>query len=213
MSQIKRALVFVITLSATSAFAYGGGNGPKNWKWLVQLTGDFNYSQNDADFLSDTSYTQTFGTAGVGSLAVGKILGKYIYLGARYEFWYSQRKMSGQAGAENNRLDYQSLGLETGFRGGNTRSFWMVTGALAFPMKLAVSSTSGAAYTSSSTPIAYEGRLTLGLRLTSSFSIMLVGGYRLFEVKDFANPTPLLGNGASFNMSGPFGGGGFGLTF
>ncbi len=213
MSQFKRVLIVVLTLTASSAFAYGGGNGPKNWKWLIQLTGDFQYSQSDADFLSDTSYTQQFATAGVVSLAVGTTLGKYVYLGTRLEYWYAQRKMSGAAGAENNRLDYQGLGLETGFRGGNARSFWMLTGAIAFPLKLGVSSSTGATYTTESTPIAYEARATLGLRLTGTFTLMLTGGYRLFEVKDFANPVPLLGNGATFNMSGPFGGAGIGFTF
>lgn len=211
LCRTKFLLVLTLAFAAASGSA-AQGSGPRNWRWLFQLTGDFHYSQSDADFLPNTNYSLLFGNGGVGSLAIGKMLGKRIYLGARYEYWYAQRSISAAGISENNRLDYHSAGLEAGFRGGNARAFWMVSAAVAYPVKLSLYSSLGNPYTSTSTPLAYEGRGTLGLRLNSHFSVLFVAGYRLIDLGDLHNPASFL-NGTTFNLSGAFGGAGIGLTF
>jgi hypothetical protein len=202
--------LFVLAL-ASSGTAYGQWSGPRPWRWLLQVSGDFHYSQSEADYQDGLTYTQQFGTGGVGALALGRVLGKSIYIGARYEYWYAYRKFSGLAGSDVNRLDYQGLAAEVGYRWGSPRSFWLVSAGLVYPLKLQVTTKLGAPYVSDGTPLAYQGRFLVGLRLNGFLSLLFTAGYRYADLGDLRNPTSLTAN--PFDLSGPFGGVGLGFTF
>lgn len=214
LSHIRNIVLLVALAAGTPSFAQSW-SGPKPWRWIFRVTGDLHYSLSDADIVSNVNYSQLFALGGVGSLALGHMFSRFIYFGARYEYWYAQRKMTGSGGNEENRLDYQSIAAELGFRGGNARSFWMVSFAMGYPTKLSVASSSGIPYITSQKPFSYEGRATVGLRLNSFFTLLFEGGYRFVDLGDLRNESfgSFLNGGNSLNMSGPFGGGGIGFTF
>lgn len=208
-----RLLTF-ISLVLGGATASAESNGPRPWKWLFQIQGDFHYSQSDADYIDGGNYSQQFATGVVMNSALGVVISKSIYFGLRYEYWYAQRKMSGAGGAESNRLDYHGIAAELGYKWGNQRLFWLATGSVFYPLKLAVQSSLAPAYTSTNPPLAFQGRVTIGLRLNSLFTILLSGGYRYASLGDLRNAGgSFLSGSATFNLSGPFAGLGFGITF
>jgi len=213
MSHMRFALKLLLALGCAPAVAYE--SGPKSWKWLLQISGDLHYSMSDADIVPNVNYTQQFALGGVGSVAIGRMIGKYIYLGGRYEYWYAQRDISGSGGTEKNRFEYQTAAVEAGYRGGNARAYWLLTAGLAYPVQLAVSSSSGIPYLTSEKPWGYEGRITVGLRLNSFFNVLFTAGYRFANLGILSNAAfgSLVPNDGDFNMSGPFGGVGIGLTF
>lgn len=213
-----RRLFLLGLLLSSFAYAKGRSTELKDGRFVLYGMGDLLFSDSKADHESATTYTRKYNKSFVVAPGLGMRLFGFLYLGARYEYWIAGREFSSSSTSGKDTLKYQTIGGEVGWYTGNPRIHWILSATVHYPLSLTISQTGWTSgkynLPNDQRPLSYSGRLTLGIKFSSSFSLRLEGGYRVVNLGDLHSaPRTYLPAGASLDLSGPFLGAGFGLHF
>ncbi|MBI1860598.1 MAG: hypothetical protein HYR96_06750 [Deltaproteobacteria bacterium] len=184
-------LLVVLAFMGASAFA-------SHW---IHLTGTYPIVNSSVDTLSNATFSRKQSTNSyVASLAYYFEVGSRIALGARYEYWLSDRRYDDAAGTTvTDQLSYQTVGAELGLHGGNQRVFWLISGGVFYPVAAAAG-----AY-SATKSLEYQARAQATIRFVRAVWLIFEGGYRLANLGNLTSGTAtFLDSGASLDLSGPF---------
>lgn len=197
-------LIFVVVIGLAweePAFAEKSKLG--NGKYFFHASGNYLFAKSAADTVAGASYTENFSRPLVGGGGVGLLLWKAIYVGARYEYWFGRRTFSLSGTTQIDELNYQTLGAELGYYVSNPRVFWLLMAGVHYPVLLKVITSVGA-FTSSQAPLAFIGRLTMGIRFSKYHSLLIEGGYRSANLKELTAGSRSYLSGSNFDLSSPF---------
>ena len=178
-------ILFVVAFFSVQPAVGEYSRSGKPFGGLLKIRGDFHYSNSEADQLSGT-YESKFKTGYVGSLDLGVMLGRRVYLGVLGEYWNGKRDYDDGGGRQLDQLRYLGAGVELGWVTHNPRIFYLMTVGAVYPISLQIRS-GGTTYEPSGMNLAYQGKITLGVRSSHSFFFQLAGGYRHADFKSFTS--------------------------
>lgn len=215
----RRDIAILITLVGVFVFTPSQGFGRKlsnlpQRTFLFYAAGNLALTSSEADKISGATYVENMRTPLLGTVGLGAFVKSWLWLGARYENWFSHRDFSISGVSQEDKLYLQQAGPEIGYVRGNPRvSYLFVVGAL-YPFEQRVVSTANGSFSRGTRFWNYYARASMELRLTSRLDFHLESGYRWVNLKDLkAHGTSFLPGGSDLNLSGPFIGAGLGLRF
>lgn len=202
------------SLFGGKVYARGGVTQLREGSVLTSLSVHVLYANSNADKVTGATYERKMALPSIGSVGLGIRPWKKLYMGVRYEYWYSDRKFTLNNVGQTDLLKFQTIGGELGYYTGNPRVYYLFSAGVHYPLELKISSDRQGDFTNLAKPLTYQGRLVIGVKFSSLIALQIEGGYRLMDLGNLLNGnTPFLSGGASMNLSGPFLGLGLGLHF
>jgi hypothetical protein len=183
-------------------------------KFLFYFAGDLALTASEADKLPGVNLTQNMRTPLVAVAGVGGNVFKSLWLGMRYEYWFSGREWTTLGTTYKERLNLQMVGPEISYVRGNPRINYHFSIGGMYPWVQKVTSSSAGIYARGSQFWSYHARAAMELKFNSRLGLHLESGYRWLNLRDLqSNGTSFIPGGADLNLSGPFVGMGFSLFF
>jgi len=182
--------------------------------FLLYASGNIGIASSEADKLSGASYTKNMRTPLVGVLGFGGYPTPWLWVGARYEYWFAARELSIAGAPQKDTLHLQLVGPEIGFVKANPRVAYIFSMGGLYPLEQRVDSSSQAKFSRGTPFWNYQAKASMELKINSRLDFHLEGGYRWLNLKNLSSgTTAFLPEGRDFNLSGPFVGMGLGFMF
>lgn len=183
---------------------------------LVELGTDLHFTDSKAAEVAGAEFSKKFTHLDVFQGSVSFLLFEHVSLGIRYHYWLGEQNYSLSGTNFKDSLHLQELAGTLGFQFGNPRVRYRVVAAVGYPVDLKVVQTGGSTknFLPEFTPLLFDGRFQVILKLNSTFSWLIEAGYRRAELGIFKSGTEnYISSGATFDLSGPLLGTSVGIHF
>ncbi len=182
--------------------------------FLFYLAGDLALTSNKADAVAGAQYSKNMRTPLVATLGLGGYLFSYLWIGARYERWFTSREFLLEGVSEKNSLNLQMVGPEVAYVRKNPRIAYLFAVGGLYPFEQKISSLTQVSFTRGTRFWNYYARASMELKVTSRLAFHLEAGYHWLNLRDLkSNGVSFVSEGGDLNLSGPFAGMGLGIMF
>lgn len=184
--------------------------------WLLELSGDLQFTSSEANQIENATFTQDFSFSQIFHFGLSLKIWRGVFFGFQYGYWSVKQEYTLSSNTVSDTLVQHSVGPTLGVEWGNPRLQYRFLLAAPYSASLALErlNPDRQIFMPDFLPIGYEVRFQINLKFSSSIAWILQGGYRFLDLgvlKSGSEVFPTSGN--SLNMSGPFVGSGLGIFF
>lgn len=191
-----------------------GDSLTENRPFLFYFAGDLALTSTEADKVPGIELTKNMRTPLVAIAGIGANVFRSLWVGARYEYWFSGREYTDLGISQKDTLNLQMAGPEISYVRGNPRINYHFSVGGMYPLVQKVTSSTHGIYTRANQFWSYHARASMELKFNSRLGLHLESGYRWLNLRDLKNSgNSFIPGGRDLNLSGPFVGMGFSLFF
>ncbi|NBT57672.1 hypothetical protein EBT16_02695 [bacterium] len=183
---------------------------------LVELGTALHFTDSKADAVAGADYSKKYTHLQVGVGGFSVLLWERVVVGLQYTYWLAEQQYAVSGNTVQDSLVLHEVGARLGYQLGNPRIRYRLIAGMGYPfgLKVVQKSSSSKDFLPDSVPWVFDGRLQIFLKLNTTLSLLVEGGYRWANLGTFkSDGVEYLPSTGQFDLSGPFIGTGIGIHF